>query len=293
MTDEAARSPQLRTAVERDYDEGRQPDVDALADEVWALDPTDRARLIERLGTEGVKPCDRCGDPAPNGENRLWNEPDRLGRKHLVGEFIHRCAIEAAQQGATAQGSLDALVLAEAGANVLDGRRIGSVRLYRNTITPDDWQAIAAEYARLASPQPSIEPERASVLGAGPGGAPENRNYSFLQDFDEPERAVPPAEPPTYPNMPGKAFVLPKPSQPRPKPVPSPPPPPTAHPPAESGPATTGSSREAEALRLLRDCRLALSALEVTGPLVNELRSFLQASSDTSQPAAGKGSADG
>jgi hypothetical protein len=46
---------------------------------------------------------------------------------------------------------LDVERLAEAGANVLDGRRIGSVRLYRNTITSDDWQAIAAEYVRLTA----------------------------------------------------------------------------------------------------------------------------------------------
>ena len=46
--------------------------------------------------------------------------------------------------------SIDVERLAEAGGNVLDGRRIGSVRLYRNTITPDDWSAIAAEYLRLS-----------------------------------------------------------------------------------------------------------------------------------------------
>ena len=54
---------------------------------------------------------------------------------------------------------LDVERLGEAGGNVLDGRRIGSVRLYRNTITPDDWQSIAAEYARLSSADSSEEPE--------------------------------------------------------------------------------------------------------------------------------------
>lgn len=52
---------------------------------------------------------------------------------------------------------LDADRLAEAGGNVLDGRRIGSVRIYRNTITPDDWKAIAAEYGRLSLPSDESE----------------------------------------------------------------------------------------------------------------------------------------
>ena len=45
--------------------------------------------------------------------------------------------------------------LAEAWANVMDGRRIGSglnaARIGRDTTTGDDWHAIAAEYAALAS----------------------------------------------------------------------------------------------------------------------------------------------
>lgn len=57
------------------------------------------------------------------------------------------------------QPGLDVDVLAEAGANVLDGRRIGSVRLYRNTITPDDWQAIAAEYTALLSQKAQGQPD--------------------------------------------------------------------------------------------------------------------------------------
>jgi hypothetical protein len=61
-------------------------------------------------------------------------------KKELVELVVELSAVE----------TLDVERLAEAGGNVLDGRRIGSVRLYRNTITPDDWQAIAAEYARLA-----------------------------------------------------------------------------------------------------------------------------------------------
>ncbi len=46
--------------------------------------------------------------------------------------------------------------LAEAWANVMDGRRIGpgglgDVRIGRNTTKPDDWVAIVAEYRRLRS----------------------------------------------------------------------------------------------------------------------------------------------
>jgi hypothetical protein len=60
-------------------------------------------------------------------------------------------ALERAERAArsTPAEALDPHRLSEAGGNVLDGRRIGSVRLYRNTITPDDWEAIAAEYLRL------------------------------------------------------------------------------------------------------------------------------------------------
>jgi hypothetical protein len=45
--------------------------------------------------------------------------------------------------------SIDVRVLAYAWANVMDGRRIGTARIGRDTTTPDDWQDILAEYARL------------------------------------------------------------------------------------------------------------------------------------------------
>jgi hypothetical protein len=54
-----------------------------------------------------------------------------------------------AHEREAAAPAVDVERLAEAAGNVLDGRRIGSVRLYRNTITPDDWSAITDEYDRL------------------------------------------------------------------------------------------------------------------------------------------------
>jgi hypothetical protein len=68
-------------------------------------------------------------------------------------EETHRpgCILVAALAASDAgPAGIDVERLGEAGANVLDGRRIGSVRLYRNTITPDDWEYIAAEYDRLS-----------------------------------------------------------------------------------------------------------------------------------------------
>jgi hypothetical protein len=50
---------------------------------------------------------------------------------------------------------LDVERLAEAWANVMDGRRIGrgldAARIGRDTTTPEDWWHIATEYARLAA----------------------------------------------------------------------------------------------------------------------------------------------
>jgi hypothetical protein len=65
-----------------------------------------------------------------------------------MGDFLDQSAEPVASYAGPA--GIDVERLGEAGANVLDGRRIGSVRLYRNTITPDDWEYIAAEYDRLS-----------------------------------------------------------------------------------------------------------------------------------------------
>ena len=72
--------------------------------------------------------------------------------KHAVLDLI------TARLGAASGGVPAALddwtLLAEAWANVMDGRRIGeglnAARIGRETTTPDDWHAIAAEYHRLA-----------------------------------------------------------------------------------------------------------------------------------------------
>lgn len=81
------------------------------------------------------------------GDGRVWDAEQCL--------WVEREAAlpegQSPERPLRGEPSLDVERLAEAGGNVLDGRRIGSVRLYRNTITPDDWTAIAAEYARLGT----------------------------------------------------------------------------------------------------------------------------------------------
>jgi hypothetical protein len=79
----------------------------------------------------------------PVGASQEWPQPDHEGYIDEFGD--QRQAIERE----AAAPAVDVERLAEAAGNVLDGRRIGSVRLYRNTITPDDWSAITDEYDRL------------------------------------------------------------------------------------------------------------------------------------------------
>jgi hypothetical protein len=80
---------------------------------------------------------------AARAASQEWPQPDHEGYIDEFGD--QRQAIERE----AAAPAVDVERLAEAAGNVLDGRRIGSVRLYRNTITPDDWSAITDEYDRL------------------------------------------------------------------------------------------------------------------------------------------------
>jgi hypothetical protein len=115
-----------------------------------AAAPTPAEPLDMTLMRKTMVSLDRILDgPRP----RQWPLADQI-----AAQYNRLAAARPDTPASAEQPGLDVDVLAEAGANVLDGRRIGSVRLYRNTITPDDWQAIAAEYARLAA-SPSPEPE--------------------------------------------------------------------------------------------------------------------------------------
>jgi alkylhydroperoxidase family enzyme len=93
-----------------------------------------------QIAREFAAVMDRLTDALASQERP---QPDHEGYIDEFGD--QRQAIERE----AAAPAVDVERLAEAAGNVLDGRRIGSVRLYRNTITPDDWSAITDEYDRL------------------------------------------------------------------------------------------------------------------------------------------------
>jgi len=49
MTHDLSLRKSKPTVIEQQYEDDIQPDVDALADEIWALRPEDRAYLIQRI----------------------------------------------------------------------------------------------------------------------------------------------------------------------------------------------------------------------------------------------------
>jgi hypothetical protein len=96
-----------------------------------------------RFGYHEAMQCVEVVEASARAASQERPQPDHEGYIDEFGD--QRQAIERE----AAAPAVDVERLAEAAGNVLDGRRIGSVRLYRNTITPDDWSAITDEYDRL------------------------------------------------------------------------------------------------------------------------------------------------
>lgn len=80
--------------------------------------------------------------------NAWKRDPKELWTVEQTADAIIAIEAEAA--------ALDVERLADAWANVMDGRRIGdglnAARVGRDTTTANDWRAIAREYAALAEP---------------------------------------------------------------------------------------------------------------------------------------------
>ena len=152
------------------------PAVDREQLEQIQRDLPDMPELEEiRRRSERWEKRTRFGDPGPAEQDRaaLLRLVDGLrlvSRSGAAGPAVdmllpwhryegdHDCWIAGCDKAAVdVPAAFDVERLAEAGANVLDGFRVGTFRLFRNTITHDTWNEIAGEYARLQSPDPSPE----------------------------------------------------------------------------------------------------------------------------------------